>query len=265
MTKQEQEGSSSAPTPGRPAGETAPAAAAGWPRASGGAAETGCQPPPFSGWVDRAARAADVLRQLGERPLFALTEWPPWAWAMLYLGKDIENRGDSLPMSVRGYWVAIHHGLGGRSRFAQDSSAMAGISTCKQIADARLYDRACARVPASRARVGLGGGLVPVGPLSKELRKPSAFFLYESNGPGYRALLRQHVLGLVRFGGCYPRTPGLSGSRWEGGGEWCWRIDGALALPLALPMPGAQGFWRVPDELVEMVRAQLVDLAEDRT
>jgi hypothetical protein len=53
-----------------------------------------------------------------KRPLFALTLWPEWAWAIAHLDKGCENRtwtpdkGTLLP----GDWLAIHAGahIGGR-------------------------------------------------------------------------------------------------------------------------------------------------------
>lgn len=43
----------------------------------------------------------------------ALTLWPEWAWAILYLDKRVENRGWALPI---GEWIGLHAGksIGGR-------------------------------------------------------------------------------------------------------------------------------------------------------
>lgn len=41
--------------------------------------------------------------------LEAVTVYRPWAWAIAYLGKDIENRGKRLQKKP-GTWIAIHAG-----------------------------------------------------------------------------------------------------------------------------------------------------------
>jgi hypothetical protein len=41
-------------------------------------------------------------------PLRAITLWQPYAWALIYAGKDVENRPRSLRVTG---WVAVHVGL----------------------------------------------------------------------------------------------------------------------------------------------------------
>lgn len=43
-------------------------------------------------------------------PIFGLTLWRPWGWAIFHLGKDVENRGLSFQAPAVGSWLAIHNG-----------------------------------------------------------------------------------------------------------------------------------------------------------
>lgn len=39
-----------------------------------------------------------------------LTLWQPWAWAVAYAGKQVENRSWKPPRQLVGEWIAIHAG-----------------------------------------------------------------------------------------------------------------------------------------------------------
>lgn len=52
----------------------------------------------------------------GRHQLQAITIYPEWVWAMVALGKRVENRPYPTPSTIVGEWTAIHAGahLGGR-------------------------------------------------------------------------------------------------------------------------------------------------------
>ena len=59
----------------------------------------------------RADRRAYPLAWVVAMKLYALSIRQPWAWAILYAGKDVENRSWVLPASHVGKPVLIHAGL----------------------------------------------------------------------------------------------------------------------------------------------------------
>ena len=63
----------------------------------------------------------------------AITLWPEWSWAILNLGKDVENRCWPLPPKLIGVALALHAGrnVGGQP-------------------GARAYERGCAALRAAR-------------------------------------------------------------------------------------------------------------------
>ena len=59
----------------------------------------------------------------------ALSLWAPWAWAIIYAGKDIENRTWMPPASVIGQRVLIHASMRGRTwqAMVEDAQPMINI------------------------------------------------------------------------------------------------------------------------------------------
>lgn len=70
------------------------------------------------------------------------------------------------------------------------------------------------------------------------------------------------LVGLVKFG--MPRPPVARRTQpehqWEFG-PWCWPITDRLALPSAIPIRGAQGFWVVPPGPPDQILEQLARVA----
>ena len=60
----------------------------------------------------RREGAAPMIDMRNEIPKLALSVRQPWAWAIIYAGKDIENRS----------WQAVNHGLRQRGRIAIHAS-----------------------------------------------------------------------------------------------------------------------------------------------
>ena len=66
--------------------------------------------------------------------LQALTLWPEWAWAIVHLGKRVENRSWSIP---RGKWFALHAGkhIGGKSGAAASIEGIESLCTMARRAE----------------------------------------------------------------------------------------------------------------------------------
>jgi hypothetical protein len=151
----------------------------------------------------------------------ALTLWPEWAWAVLHLGKRVENRGWSLPV---GEWIGLHAGkhVGGRPGKEATAEGLEGLIHMAEragwVLERQGFTRGAERVEATP------GGIVT-----------------------------SAMLGAIRVVGVDPpgsgdlrgfRVPSAFGNRFE------FR---ALARPV--PCRGAQGLWSIPaDVLAEMRR-----------
>lgn len=144
-----------------------------------------------------------------EGPLYALTIWQPWAWAIARAGKDVENRTWAPPRSAIGRPIAIHAG----KRFDDDAT-----DTIWLMLDDDLQDQ----MPVC-AEDCTRGAIIAVATLAdvKALGEGSARF-----------------------------------SEWYGGPVG-WLLSDVIELPMPVFCRGAQGLWRVPDDIAAQVWGQL--------
>ena len=175
-------------------------------------------------------------------PLYAITIYPEWVWAITRLGKDAENR-TWRPRVALPFHLALHAGarFGGepiegavcRPRHLQpvvEMARRAGWSTC--LVDGTRGGR----------RAG-GHGLIldtPEGEVIVPLPPTAA------PQPPTRAIVA--VVRVVEVA----RT---STSPWAVPGLWAWRFDDLVVLPQPVPARGSQGLWIVPTEILDRVRA----------
>lgn len=158
----------------------------------------------------------------------ALTLYPEWAWAILHLGKDVENRLWLPPRALAGQWVALHAGahVGGRPGQVARTEGMLG-----------LYEMA------HRA------GWMEV---AQTLPTDDPFWwergAQRAHEPMSHEVTRRAIVGIVRFS-----SPARSTSPWAVPGQHHWPILQVVALPAPVLCPGALGLWRVPEALLQSI------------
>lgn len=163
-----------------------------------------------------------------------LTVRQPWCWSIEHGGKPVENRGWN--MRYRGpLWLHA----GARSRW-DPAGATFPLITRAWDKYLREHVPGWAGLPSSDVELGRHTTLMPFGAV---------------------AALAQ-VTGCHWGADCYTpsadgRTPGAYCSRW--GASWQYHIELADIRPLAEPVPcrGAQGLWRLPEDVEKAARAQL--------
>jgi hypothetical protein len=152
-------------------------------------------------------------------PMKAITLRHPWPFAIINLGKRIENRTWAPSLRI-GEKFAIH---GGKFPVQPD-----GI--CKGAANQEYWDDIHETLR-SLAQGGLIDGAMKV----------TIRMLQETVG----------ICAVATYGG----TVRESDSPWFCGPVG-WVITDVLALPAAVPCRGAQGLWDVPADALEKMRAQ---------
>jgi hypothetical protein len=159
--------------------------------------------------------------------MLALTLWPEWAWCICYLGKRIENRTWlPRPEQLRpGDRFAIHAGAEGRGRDWRKRLRLAAAT-----AEEALHRRG--EVCTVNARWGTNlvlDGLV----LPNPLRAVVAVATYTGQA-------RSH-----------PADP------WVAEGQLQWGLGDVNVLSRPVPCRGAQGLWRLPEDVEREVLAQV--------
>jgi hypothetical protein len=154
--------------------------------------------------------------------LRALTIRQPWATALMWGGKDVENR--PRPIRYRGL-LLIHAGLA-HPDWAEHQQA-------EVLAGQKFGWLATRRVSASevaRAR----------------------FWPEHTGALGV-------ILGTLMVTGCHhARVDGEgSCSPWAQDGQWHWQVAAAQPFERAVPCRGRLGLWRLPEDVEKAVREQL--------
>lgn len=170
--------------------------------------------------VDVGGGEACAMTGLDRLPV--LTVRQPWATAIIWAGKDVENR--RAPRLRRGplliHAAAAHHPEYSEYRVVVDL-APAGVplswaNTCSLARWALERQRL---VPGSASALGV-------------------------------------ILGVVDVTGCHSHCDG-SCSPWAQPGLVHWEFANPRPLPRAVPCRGKQGIWYLPDDVESAVRAQL--------
>ena len=146
----------------------------------------------------------------------ALTLRHPWPWAIVALGKDVENRtwAPGRDQLAIGDWFAIHGGVTPRGA---------------DLVEVQI--QASGLVATHRARV------------MRQCLVNGDLTVNDVILPGIVAVCRH--AGVVRAGGS-PWFEGPLG----------WRLADVAALPVPVPCRGAQGLWDIPDDVFAEVRLQ---------
>lgn len=153
-----------------------------------------------------------------EAPLYALTIWPEWVYAMLELGKDVELRPWPLPKSFIGRTIVLHAG------------AYVGGSGPKS------EGRANVRHFIERVRA-VTGAMPPVG------------WTAQAN------LLRRRLAAVATLGA--PALLHPSPWSDPDGDVWSIPVANLRRIPLDVQLPGGRRFWCVPPELAAEIRSTM--------
>ena len=166
--------------------------------------------------------------------LYALTLWPEWAWAILIpdpMGKRCENRTWAPDARLRpGHTLALHAGVFRGSRNGHEWAS-------------RLHDVANAAYREQARLEHIPGAL----------KSPVRLHVNHHPRDKYRLLLDWHpipaptgaVVALATYLGCDREQR----TGWDVPGQWHWRLGDVRPLAEHVPCRGAQGLWRLPDDL----------------
>lgn len=174
----------------------------------------------------------------------ALTLWPEWAWAVMWLGKPIENRTwqPSEKQLAPGQRLAIHAGarLGGSSGGASAWFQLQAILNIRSMAEragwtCRIDSRQEGkRVIARFQRDNVTHTFVPA------------------------SIPKGALVGSVVYGGVVPPEPvDWPATGWEVPGAKHWRITDPVRLRLPIRFTGERGLFSVPPRFVEELGGEL--------
>lgn len=154
------------------------------------------------------------------RKLLALTVLQPFATAIVWWGKPVENRGwlpgTRLPV---GSWLAIHAGARDYPGCDEDDF-----------------------------RVWIAGF---ADPLPEKLERRANGAVWAARGYA-TSLPHSAIVGVGRVGGFDDRPPGWSG--WAHPEQHHWRFDAVVPFVAPVACKGAQGLWTVPDDVAVTCR-----------
>lgn len=165
----------------------------------------------------------------------AITLWPEWAWAILHLGKQIENRSRPLPMTMLGKPVALHAGkwIGGRPG---DSAMWEGWAGLMQMAE-----RAGWRYSYYHDNNGI---------LVRSFTKDGITVQTDET-----PILTSAITGVIHFdASMMPYVGDLDG--WRVADQHGWRLRTVEPLQSQISCSGALGFWQVPTPVESAIQMQ---------
>lgn len=170
----------------------------------------------------------------------ALTLWQPWAWAMAFAGKPVENRTWAPPHSLLGQRIAIHAGKTCDEKMIDGIGAEFGIVPATSDVPLLGYGNDLQRI-GHLAR----GAVVAVGTLA-------GYVCDDGNGRAISATNDPHVAAEI--------LRKARASRWYQG-PIGWIVVNRIALPKPVPCRGAQGLWTLPPDVEAAVMRQIGEVA----
>lgn len=167
-----------------------------------------------------------------------------WPWAIVHLGKRVENRSERFARMIAGQigdgWLAIHAGknIGNRPGRPGTCEAFEAVSeTAELTADWHSeWGKSCTR-----------GGVTH--------DEPGAIF---QRGDERRTVLASEIITSAVVAVCRVRgvlPPGVV-YPWKVPDSAALKLDEVRVLPEPVPCGGSQGLWRLPDDVFEAVKAQ---------
>lgn len=162
----------------------------------------------------------------------ALTLWPEWAYAIVHLGKRVENRGWMPPRELIGQPLAIHAGkaIGGGG-----SDPRVDVGIMLQIASnaGHRWDG---------KRIG-------------DLGSAQYNRLLDEVMAGIRAM-SSAVVCISTLAGVLPKRPRNFDGH-HAPDSYGWKLDSVLVLQEPVRVKGARGLWLLTDDVLAKVREQL--------
>lgn len=164
-----------------------------------------------------------------------LTLWPEWAYAIVHYGKPVENRSWPPPKIFEGKWLGIHAGkkIGGSEMSERDGME-------------------CMLLTADHAGVRFDGRRFPA--LSSAAQNQLVARMIEK----VRAQSSQ-LAAVVRLGTASP--PQKNGDAamlgWRDLSQWGWKFSEVAPLAEPIQCRGAQGIWRLSEEMTARVKDSL--------
>ena len=171
----------------------------------------------------------------------AITVRPHWAFAMLALGKRIENR-DFFPTAMIGQRIALHAGkhVGGSPSMPATMRGFRELA-CDMIG----ADYLAAPVWFKREEPFLAWQHL------RECKAKSSHILRDDDCP------KSVVFATARIETFEGKIPDGYAPPWAQGGKHWWHLAGFKALARPIPCDGKQGVWRLPDDVAAQVAEQM--------
>lgn len=163
----------------------------------------------------------------------ALTLWQPWAWAMAFAGKPVENRTWAPPHALLGQRIAIHAGKTMDEEALCDIADEFGVMPTDWQPPSLVYERQGVKRVGQLAR----GAVVAVGTLA-------GYVCDDGNGRVMANHLGADVLRAARASPWYQGPIG-------------WIVVERIALPTPVSCRGAQGLWTLPPDVEAAVMRQI--------
>lgn len=165
-----------------------------------------------------------------------LTLWPEWAYAIVHYGKPVENRSWPPPKILEGKWIGIHAGkkIGGSEMSERD-----GIECMLRTGDRSgvLFD-----------------GLRLTSLSSTTYNRLVAHMIETVRSQSSR------LVAVARLGSASPPVESAYLMRqWRVLAQWGWQFSEMAPLSEPIQCRGAQGLWRLSEEMTARVKASLSD------
>ncbi len=171
----------------------------------------------------------------------AISVHAPFAWALLYGGKPLENRAPSFPMRFRGESVLgdvwLHASLWPGSSGRLTRGQITRMLDERESMIAALFDAQGWPEPHA---IGAEAGII----LERLGRTPAVQTL---------DAMRGHIVGRIRVTG-YRDPDDPPDSRWYVPGSRAVLVEDPRPLATPVPARGALGWWRVPADVLEQLR-----------
>lgn len=189
----------------------------------------------------------------------ALTLWPEWAWSIMHLGKDVENRTWHPPKNILGQRIALHAGRKVGRRYepfvkgalpyydfvvsmARDAGILPRYIRGKRegldgefIVGIQWY---------ANGDVNIDGKLYKYGDVIKEM-------IFEE-------ILLGAVFATARIESCtvYRKSEGWIRSPWAAEGQYTWKLNDLVIIEKPVQCQGKQALWTLSPEVEVEVRRQ---------
>lgn len=189
----------------------------------------------------------------------ALTLWPEWAWSIMHLGKDVENRTWHPPRSICGKRIALHAGRKVGRRFDPVTRGARPyydfiVLMAKEAGILPRYIR------------GKRDGLKGIFDVGIQWYADRNIVIYDKQyncGDIIKEMIFEEILlgavfATARIEPCsvYRKSEGWIRSPWAAEGQYTWKLNDIVILEKPIFCQGRQALWVLSPELEVKVRRQ---------